>query len=752
MHVPSCLVTGQIKCPSPKLHVRVRPLVPPVRLFRSRSKVTLALLSPPPPVRESITAPPPSATTASKENDFWSVVSNTTIYANQLLSHFKVWTASESGVGVDSVEKVLQEASDKEKQFQKSHIPPDILSYLRPASVWEMKYLRKLCSLTGLTYKLASLTPASLRRRFRLDLVSTSLSCDTVVYEHDKSALEVIAEGDGMGVSIPSVAQEEEAPATHVAIEASNIVSAGDLNFTPSKGKWASPADLVAAKLAEAAAATSAAAASSAAAVAPLASAATSLYTGSVSFLSSQLGYVRGPSGKTESVPAGLSANGGCPSEWFVCDDPKTHVRYFVIQGSDTVDHWRVNLTFDPVPFEDPSLGVKVHRGAYESAMHLYDKFLPLIHEHLDSSPFAKVCLVGHSMGGSLATLLLLMLKNRGVLTSSSIAPVYTFGAPAMLCDGCATGDCLCQHEEGVKHACTCGGGGLAAGTRVLHELGLNEGDVINVMMHRDIVPRAFTCDYSLVSDLLKSWGVSFREHACLGLDGRKHLYYFVGSMLVLQPDIWHSFVNNEPFHPMLPSAPGLFHIAAPAERSRSLRKLQISDKSPSTDSISTAVTAAAMPSVRSLPVVMAAAAAVAEGAAGGDVTAAAAAAAAAAATVVLSGAGRDAKDAPVLADAGVKPVTLQPARGAPATSLVEVVSELMDNPHPLEILSDPGAYLEKGSISRYHNPDNYSKALGRLIFLQQRRQDHAHSSLVREVPKLAHLPGEAGASWRRQL
>lgn len=41
-------------------------------------------------------------------------------------------------------------------------------------------------------------------------------------------------------------------------------------------------------------------------------------------------------------------------------DDPATTTRFFVIQGSDTLDHWRVNLTFDPVAFEDASLGVKV--------------------------------------------------------------------------------------------------------------------------------------------------------------------------------------------------------------------------------------------------------------------------------------------------------------------------------------------------------------------------------------------------------
>lgn len=48
------------------------------------------------------------------------------------------------------------------------------------------------------------------------------------------------------------------------------------------------------------------------------------------------------------------------PTEWYVADDPKSRTRYFIIQGSDSLDHWKVNLTFDPVVFEDPSLGVKV--------------------------------------------------------------------------------------------------------------------------------------------------------------------------------------------------------------------------------------------------------------------------------------------------------------------------------------------------------------------------------------------------------
>jgi hypothetical protein len=52
-------------------------------------------------------------------------------------------------------------------------------------------------------------------------------------------------------------------------------------------------------------------------------------------------------------------------------------------------------------------------------------------------------------------------------------------------------------------------------------------------------------------------------------------------------------------------------------------------------------------------------------------------------------------------------------------------VMEIMDNPHPLEILADPNAYLDRGSISRYHNPDNYTMvSLGLVIYFRQRQSE----------------------------
>ena len=50
----------------------------------------------------------------------------------------------------------------------------------------------------------------------------------------------------------------------------------------------------------------------------------------------------------------------------------------------------------------------------------------------------------------------------------------------------------------------------------LLERLGLPAGAIRNIIMHRDIVPRAFACDYKLVADLLARVNDGFREHGCL--------------------------------------------------------------------------------------------------------------------------------------------------------------------------------------------------------------------------------------------
>lgn len=244
----------------------------------------------------------------------------------------------------------------------------------------------------------------------------------------------------------------------------------------------------------------------------------------------------------------------------------------------------------------------------------------------------------GHSIGGSLAVLLTLMYRRRGVLLPQQIAPVYTFGSPAIFCDGALGG---CSGGCGTGAADAAGGaaaGGCSISGSLLSRLGLPEDVLRGVIMSRDIVPRAFSCDYSPVAELLRSWGPSWREHSCLsgGASGadRRQLYVHVGRMAVLQPHPTLPWVvEPAPHLPALPQHAGLFQLLP----------------LPRAGSSSSSVTAAA-----------------------GE-------------------------------------------RRPVARSTDAVLAAVMDAPHPLETLSDPGAYGSAGSISRYHNPEHYTQALGRL-------------------------------------
>ncbi|KAL3838687.1 hypothetical protein ACJIZ3_023278 [Penstemon smallii] len=236
------------------------------------------------------------------------------------------------------------------------------------------------------------------------------------------------------------------------------------------------------------------------------------------------------------------------PCEWFVCDDSSIYTRYF---GSDSLASWQANLFFEPTKFEvsfakpHPSQSiygtdVLVHRGIYEAAKGIYDQFMPDIQQHMNKfGNRAKLQFTGHSLGGSLALLVNLMLLTRKEVKQSAILPVVTFGSPYIFCGG----------------------------QKILDQLGLDEKQVHCVMMHRDIVPRAFSCNYpSYVAQVLKRLNSRFLHHPCLNknvrilslcnlavfrrLTNNFHLH----PLLNKNPD-----VKSSPWHPMLPPGSALY-------------------------------------------------------------------------------------------------------------------------------------------------------------------------------------------------
>ncbi|XP_010468944.1 PREDICTED: uncharacterized protein LOC104749064 [Camelina sativa] len=230
-----------------------------------------------------------------------------------------------------------------------------------------------------------------------------------------------------------------------------------------------------------------------------------------------------------QAVADDLKSNRSPPCEWFVCDDDNTGTRFFFIQGSDSLASWQANLLFEPVPFEE--LDVLVHRGIYEAAKGIYEHMLPEVHAHLNSRGKNRAFLrfSGHSLGGSLSLLVNLMLLIRGQVPASSLLPVITFGSPCIMCGG----------------------------DRLLQKLGLPKSHLLGISMHRDIVPRAFSCNYpNRATKLLKALNGNFRNHPCL--NNQNLLYSPMGKLLILQPSERFS-----PPHPLLPPGSGLYLLAS---------------------------------------------------------------------------------------------------------------------------------------------------------------------------------------------
>lgn len=332
------------------------------------------------------------------------------------------------------------------------------------------------------------------------------------------------------------------------------------------------------------------------------------------------------------------------PTEWFIADDDEKRVRYFVIQGSDSIDCWRANLTFDPVPFENPGLGVSIHRGVYEAAVALYDEILPFVQAHLAAHPLdsPKLAFTGHSLGGSLATVVGLMLVLRGDVPLSALKPIVTFGAAAIFCSD----DC-CRYSQRGDACEPC--------SSILEKMRVPNDIIVNVMMHLDIVPRAFACDYSLVVDIFKRL-VAFKDHSCLMTGTRRVMYTPVGEMYVMQPS-----TANAPQHPLLPEGLGIYRMRDPPLWESLTDKLMMKEGR------------------------------------------------------LLTKKGED-DDEPSYVKSST---SLSGYSFRRAQSLSDALFGLLNTPHPLDILADPNAYGPKGNISLYHNPYNYTSALNDILKLR---------------------------------
>ena len=357
------------------------------------------------------------------------------------------------------------------------------------------------------------------------------------------------------------------------------------------------------------------------------------------------------------------------PVNFCVAAQDNTATLWVVIEGSTNFASWQANLTFQPVTFEDSALGVEVHRGAYTAATTMYRRVEEAVKAHVAKhGARARVRITGHSIGGSIAMILAMLLLVRNGAPRYALADVWAFGAPYV----------------------------MTGGEALLARLGLPRRFIRMVTMGDDIVPRSFSCYYpQWARSLLDNAPGPFNTSSANFLD-EDMFYTPMGDMYMLQ-------ANSGDPHPLLPPGPGFYMLEGDGmyellatrardddyggddeswlDRSSRVGVVGHWDEDASGDS--TTIKGDASLSVHQLACLTQSDAALT-------------------ASLIVS----HIKQEDLLeSEHGIGAVLNERSRDA-------AQRVLFNSPHPLTILSRADAYGDNGIISKHHNPFNYAKAL----------------------------------------
>lgn len=175
------------------------------------------------------------------------------------------------------------------------------------------------------------------------------------------------------------------------------------------------------------------------------------------------LSYGRSSSGSASSSspsskPAAYPVYADPASTWMAADSADGTLRIITIRAPPALAAAVASgrAASDLTTFESYSLGAKINKSLYSEANALYNRFMPLVLDHLEEAgPSGRVMLCGAGVGGSLAALLQLMFVARG-LRPAAFAPAYTLNAPAVLCEvpdfkqWCSKDGCSLQDLDGM--------------------------------------------------------------------------------------------------------------------------------------------------------------------------------------------------------------------------------------------------------------------------------------------------------------
>ena len=122
--------------------------------------------------------------------------------------------------------------------------------------------------------------------------------------------------------------------------------------------------------------------------------------------------------GKLKGKRAWVSTPGNASVQYFIGYNDKRRLQAISVRGSANDDNWANNK--DTVGVRDKKAGILMHRGFRTGAQAIYRDVKSRL------KPGYKTYLTGHSLGGAIAAILGIYLRQDGV----KIAGIYTFGQP----------------------------------------------------------------------------------------------------------------------------------------------------------------------------------------------------------------------------------------------------------------------------------------------------------------------------------